>query len=444
MTHTGRRPSVPSPCTHVAFALAVLLSCFLPGLPIDAHAQGRTLVVTPFERKFKIAIQPLVGDTADAMALGKQIADVVSRDLDFTGIFQPLNPASFLEDPRQVENVDFQTWRSIGAEALVKGSVVDTDGRIAVEARIFDVYKGQRVVGKRYSGDARDWRQIAHKLANEIFKYFTGDDGVFDSQIAFAGKPTRGAKEIFVADFDGSNVTQVTRNASINNFPKWSRDGSRLCFTSFKRGHPTLYLIGRGMRGARALRPSSVIYQGSWSPKGDLLAVAGLVGGNSEILLLSSGGLSFTRLTSHPAIDTAPTWSPDGSKILFVSDRSGSPQIYVMNADGSGQHRLSFQGSYNVHPVWSPKGDRIVYAGMVGGRFDIFTMKPDGSNVVQLTSSGNNEYPSWAPNGRQITFQSGRGARTGIYVINANGTNLRRIASAPEGATAPDWSGHIP
>jgi TolB protein len=81
---------------------------------------------------------------------------------------------------------------------------------------------------------------------------------------------------------------------------------------------------------------------------------------------------------------------------------------------------------------------------MVGGHFDIFTMRPDGTDVVQLTSSGNNEYPSWAPNGRQIVFQSGRGAGTAIYVINANGSNLRPIIRAPGGATAPTWSGHIP
>jgi TolB protein len=441
MPHTGSRPLLR---TVLALSLAVLLFPLLPGLRTDARAQGRTLVVNPEERKFRIAIQPFAGDSPDTTARGKQIADVVSSDLDFTGIFQPLNPASFLEDPRQVENIDFETWRSIGAEALVKGSVVDEGEKIVVEARIFDVYKGQRVVGKRYRGDARDWRKIAHKVANEIFKYFTGDDGVFDSQIAFAGKPTRRAKEIYVADFDGSNVTQVTRNGSINNFPKWSADGNRLCFISFKGGHPTLFLIDRGTRGAHPLRASSVIYEGAWSPTGGVLAVAGLVGRSSEILLLPPDGSSFTRLTNHPAIDTAPTWSPDGSKILFMSDRSGTPQIYVMNSDGSNQHRISFQGSYNAHPVWSPKGDRIAYAGMVGGRFDIFTMRPDGSQVVQLTSSGNNEYPSWSPNGRQLVFQSGRGNGTAIYVINTNGTNLRRIATAPYGATAPDWSGHIP
>ncbi len=424
--------------------LALLAACQCLW-PAAAAAQRRSLVVTPFERKFKIAIQPFVGDSVEASATGTRIAQVISSDLDFTGIFQPLNPNAFLEDARTVDNIDFGGWQSIGAEALVKGSVTPEGDMISVEARIFDVYKGSRVVGKRYRGPASEWRKIAHRIANEIFKYFTGDEGVFDTQITYAGKPNRLVKEVFVADFDGSNIVQVTRNNSINNYPNWSKDTNRICFTSFKAGRPTLFVIGRGGRGARAVRPSSTILQGAWSPVSGELAVGGQVGvGNSEILRLSPDGSSFVRLTNHPAIDTSPSWSPDGSKILFVSDRSGSPQLFVMNADGSGQRRISYQGAYNVHPVWSPKGDRIAYAGMVGGRFDIFTMRPDGTDLAQITSSGNNEYPSWAPNGRQIVFQSGRGAGTAIYVINANGSNLRPILRAPGGATAPTWSGHIP
>lgn len=432
-------------CRLVAIAMAALIPAVLLAWVSEADAQ-RKLEVTPYERKFKIAIQPFVGSGGAAAETGGKITRVVSSDLDFTGIFQPLNPNSFLEDPGQTTSIDYETWRNIGAEALVKGRIVDEGGgRISVEARIYDVYKGRRVVGKRYRGEARHARKMAHRVANEIFKYFTGDEGVFDSQIVYAGKPTSRVKEIFVADFDGSNRRQISRNGSINNLPKWAPSGNRIAFISYKHGQPTLYTINRGARGARAVRPSSTIYKGVWSPGGGEMLVAGRVGtGNTEILRLSLDGRSVTRLTNRPAIDSMPSWSPDGSRIAFVSDRTGTPQIYMMNPDGTGQRRISFQGGYNVNPEWSPRGDRIAYAAMVGGRFNIMTMRPDGSNVVQLTSAGNSEYPSWAPNGRQLAFQAGRGAGTAIYIINANGTNRRRIIDAPAGATAPHWSGHIP
>ena len=195
----------------IAIATAALIPAAQLAWVSEATAQ-RKLEVTPYERKFKIAIQPFVGGGGSPSETGGKITRVVSSDLDFTGIFQPLNPKSFLEDPGQTMNIDYETWRIIGAEALVKGRIVDEGGgRISVEARIYDIYKGRRVVGKRYRGESRYARKIAHRVANEIFKYFTGDEGVFDSQIVYAGKPTSRAKEIFVADFDGSNRRQISR-----------------------------------------------------------------------------------------------------------------------------------------------------------------------------------------------------------------------------------------
>ncbi|MDP3940293.1 MAG: hypothetical protein Q8R92_19430, partial [Deltaproteobacteria bacterium] len=121
------------PVSPLLIALAAL-TLLLAGWAREASAQRR-LEVTPYERKFKIAIQPFVGDSASTSGTGGEIARVVSSDLDFTGIFQPLNPNSFLEDPGQTAGIDFDTWRVLGAEALVKGKIVDEGGgRIAIEA----------------------------------------------------------------------------------------------------------------------------------------------------------------------------------------------------------------------------------------------------------------------------------------------------------------------
>ena len=117
-----------------ALVLVALLPAVLLG-PATASAQRRSLVVTPYERKFKIAIQPFVGDSPGPTATGSRIAQVISSDLDFTGIFQPLNPNAFLEDARKIENIDFAQWQSIGAEALVKGSVTPEDGFLRVKLR---------------------------------------------------------------------------------------------------------------------------------------------------------------------------------------------------------------------------------------------------------------------------------------------------------------------
>ena len=148
-----------------------------------------------------------------------------------------------------------------------------------------------------------------------------------------------------------------------------------------------------------------------------------------------------TRLTSDPAIDTAPCFSPDGRQIVFESDRGGSQQIYVMNVDGSGQRRISFSPGANGTPVWSPRGDLIAFTKRVGNNFTIGVMRPDGSGERMISNGGRDEGPTWAPNGRVLMYtRQGRGgAADQIWEIDVFGHNERRVNS-PGSASDPAWS----
>jgi TolB protein len=157
-----------------------------------------------------------------------------------------------------------------------------------------------------------------------------------------------------------------------------------------------------------------------------------------------------TRLTTDPAIDTAPSFSPDGNQIAFESDRGGSQQIYVMNADGSNQHRISFGTGHNGTPVWSPRGDLIAFTKIEGGQFFIGVMRPDGSGERLLTQAFLVEGPTWAPNGRVLMYfrqaqtdSKGRGGSSRLYTIDLTGYNERETIT-PGDASDPAWSPLIP
>ena len=78
--------------------------------------------------------------------------------------------------------------------------LVDTRGevsgdRVSVEARVWDLKSRKLILGRRYSGGASYVDRIAHTLANDLVKYFTGKPGAFLSTILFVAEQG-GTKEI--------------------------------------------------------------------------------------------------------------------------------------------------------------------------------------------------------------------------------------------------------
>src|SRR5690606_8450411 len=69
-------------------------------------------------RPFQIAVANFDGQN------GTDLANVIRADLRRSGYFEPLDPASFVETGLTVANApNFPQWTSIGAQAVLYGSV---------------------------------------------------------------------------------------------------------------------------------------------------------------------------------------------------------------------------------------------------------------------------------------------------------------------------------
>ncbi len=374
---------------------------------------------------------------------------VVKDDLAFSGFFKVVEKDGFVQEQQREDRasgrINFKEWSALGAVALVKAEVYMEDGQLALRGELFDVDKGKRIIGVKYSGDPRIYRALAHRLSEEIVYRLTGEKGVFRTRIAFVSKQM-GNKELFVMDYDGYNIFRLTRDRSIVVTPIWSPSGKQLAFTSYVDNNPDLYVIHADGSGRRPLSLAQGLNVApAWSPDGKKVAIVMSKDGNSEIYTIDVKTGELKRLTHNRATDSAPAWSPDGRRIAFTSSRSGSPQIYIMDADGKDVQRLTFIGDYNDLAAWSPRGDRLAFAGRrngYNGRFDIYTVKVDGSDLRRLTSNtGNNESPTWSPEGRYIAFSSDRdGGIPQIYVMMVNGSGQRRITNLVGGGYSPAWS----
>jgi len=209
---------------------------FCPNL-LDAQVKGT--IIGPGAERYPIAVSLLknLDSSEDEGRLSRGIADVIVRDLVLSGWFNVLDRSAYIEHPQKsgitLEKFDFRDWTEIGAEGLVKGGFSFRGEELTVELRLFDVYQGKQIVGKRYTGRTRDFRRIAHKFADEIIFQFTGVQGVFNTKIAYVSTGRGRFKEIYIAYLDGSEKIKVTNNRTINLSPSWTPDGRSILFTSF-------------------------------------------------------------------------------------------------------------------------------------------------------------------------------------------------------------------
>lgn len=433
--------------TRIALAALALVLALVANVG-GAAAQGGGVIIdaTGAKRgKYPIAI-PLA--VASDGAVARELAAIQSFNLDVSGYFKVLDPKSFLADLEAEKlGIEPQRWKDVGAYGVIKYRVVTTGNTLELEARLYEVSKGNSAVLTRsYRGTKADLRKLGHAWSNEVVKYYTGEAGFFGSKLAFVSRG-KGSSTVMAVDFDGANPYAISRNTSTNMLPAWSPSGGQIAYTSYMRNNPDLYVASAaGGRPTRLAAYRGMNTGASWSPDGSKLAVTLSKDGNPEIYIISArDGAILTRLTNNKAIDTSPAWSPDGSQIAFVSDREGGPQIFVVPASGGTARRVSFNGSYNTTPTWSPaKGESVIaYTTRDGGRYDIVTLDLKTKKMTRITQNeGNNEEPSFSPNGRAIAFASTRSGGAGIYIAPADGSSPAvRVYSGA--VTGIDW-GPVP
>jgi TolB protein len=425
------------------FVIVCLVVTLLPG---TGFARIYIDINAPSIQKLKIAIPDFIdlSQQANQPELKAALPGVISSDLDFSGYFEPMDKTAFLDTNNHsltADGIRFRDWSVIGADLLLKGSYSCIGQSVEVEVRLFDVFRGQQILGKRILGRVDEQRNLMHRIGNDIIYLLTGQKGMFLSKIAFVGNAT-GYKEIYVSDYDGYNVQQITFDKSIALFPRWSPQGDKLFYNSFKEGQgPMLYM--RDMATGKVTKVSGrkgLNMGAAFSPDGKYIALTLTLGDDMDIYTIDFNGNIIKRMTNQWGINVSPSFSPDGSKIAFVSNRSGSPQVYVQDIDEGREERITFEGNYNTSPFWSSL-NRIAYAGMGDGCFDIYTINPDGSGLRKLTEGkGNNEDPCWYANGRYLVFSSNRDGGYHLYLMMANGMNQKRITVLKGEQTSPSWS----
>lgn len=401
-------------------------------------------------------------------SIGAEIFDTITNDLTVASYFQFIKPTAFLEDagktgltpaPGTPNGFKFQSWAAIGTDFLIRAGFSIVGSEITLETYTYHVPKASLVVGKKYKGPLSSVRRIAHTFSNDILKALTGKEGPFLSRIvASSDRAEAKTKEIFVMDWDGANVDQVSSHKTISISPAWSADGKKIAYTSyikrvgskFRNADLLLLDLSTGKRNIISYR-QGINSGAAFTPDNKNIYLTISQGNSPNIYKISMDGKLADKITNGPngAMNVEPAISNDG-KLVFSSDRPGRPMIYTANSDGSNVKRITFAGVFNSSPSWSPDGKKIAFAGQSEDHFDIFVMNADGSDMIRLTSArkvngkwSSNEDPSFSPDGRFVIYTSDRSGKNQIYISTADGSEERQITRDNHNYYKPKWSNNL-
>lgn len=442
-------------------------------LLFTSYASANDYVINIDQAKTKkvvVAFVPLkyTQPSREGLTVGQNIYRMVFNNLNSTFYFKFLGAKAYVEDIKTssikpntmvANGFEFKNWKVIGTDILIKSSYSVSENIVTFEAYAYNVSNEKAVIGRIYRSKVSNISRLANRFSNDLMLALTGRKGNFGSKVVVSRSiPRSVAKEIFVMDWDGRNVKQISRNRTASFAPSWSPDGKYVAYTSFifhkkqrvRNADLLLYSFDTGRTKILSARKGS--NSGSvFSKDGKQIFFTISSFGRSDIYSINSlMGSKLSRVTNGPrgAMNIEVDISPDGKKIAFSSDRSGRPMIYVSGINGQNLKRLTYAGKYNSTPIWSPDGKKITFASNIGGYYDIFLIDANGNNLKRLTQSSrlskrsNNEEPTFSPDGRSIMFVGNRTGKRQLYITDLNGTNIIRVTNDDYNYYKPKWGWH--
>lgn len=225
-----------------------------------------------------------------------------------------------------------------------------------------------------------------------------GQPAVGPSHIAFVY-----ANDLWVADFQGKNVKQLTTHQGKESDPAFSPDGKWIAFT-------------------------------------------GQYDGNTDVYVVSSEGGIPRRLTWHPGTDSVRCFTPDGSAVLFNSFRDAANRnrnkLYTVSLEGGMPQPLNVP--YVDKAVYSPDGSRLAYTPFSeafrqwkhyrGGRFSriwIFRFSDNSiEKIPQPEGRCNDTDPMWIED--KIYFLSDRNVEFNLFSYDTKTKDVQQLTRYQE------------
>ncbi len=223
------------------------------------------------------------------------------------------------------------------------------------------------------------------------------------TRIVFSASPWREGKfdkpQIYLTDFQGKFIRQITDNKKINLSPSFAPDSNNIVFNAIDQNN------------------------------------------NSDIFIIDGQGGNLRRMTASPAYEANPSWKINGASVLYQEVSQEQSRIMKMDAGGSNELE-KIEPGFAFSPAWGQNGERFVYGLALAGstKTDLVVADAEGNTVSRLTAKDEiRSHPQLSRDGKQVAFEQNKGNRSGIFISDLTGTKVREVGDAKNHNFSPFW-----
>ena len=244
-----------------------------------------------------------------------------------------------------------------------------------------------------------------------------------------SGNPLSGAFNLYIANADGTNVRQLTKQASrsaaspvVYYFPSWTADGKQIWF-SLADDAAKKSVIGYVTPDGRTYKEIADGRDGAVSPDGKTVAFTKEVGKGYCLFAMDADGRNVRQLSQHEDEigAVAPAWSFDGKQIVYSDQVGDALELFVHDVATKQNRQLTKLGKISSSAAWSPDGQFITF------------------RVTEDAYWRNIE-------ARDKAYQDKRPDKRPVWIVGTDGTNAHiievlRYHCAIDGSRAAWWPG---
>ena len=262
----------------------------------------------------------------------------------------------------------------------------------------------------------------------------------------------RKRSNLWVINYDGSDLRPLTSGNENDNSPRWSPDGKQLLYASTSDGAAQIYVrwmdSGQIAKVTRCPKSPSDM---EWSPDGRWIAFSMSVADETKPFVEMPRKPEGAEWAKPPKTIRRMVFRTDEEGYLEESHR----QLFVVPSDGSTPHQLTHGAFDHEGPLaWAPDCKAIIFS---ANRHEDWEYQPLNSEIYEVSiadctiktltdRNGPDHNPALSPDGQQIAYVGFDDRYQGyqvtrLYVMKRNGTESRVVTqNLDRDVETPIWS----